>query len=629
LLVTVSIGVGFAITRTFGVTWTWIHFGDGTWAFDKKAFLQEMLPLMVMVPVLSVVAYFLITGAVRKYRAYLDSGQDYKNLVKSIRQIDDLEEDRIKSLGDYPELRSFLLKIRKRITEREKALDERDASIAVRKGDDSATEQLRAESGVLIGAINKGPQEGFDGDLALSIPEMKQLERAIRQNLLGNLSEPVSMSANTLGEKIDDLREEIGDSTAGLKRMIGELSKELLTNQNGAREIELYLSQLKVSVNSGGGGEAGQAAGNAAAVALVDRLDQTSAALAGLGEETKSVAINTALQAGGGQGGVTELVKLADDVRDLAAKFNGISGQYQEVGRQVRATVQAVPAGADDGQFLDIIDTVSDRVTFWVERAVIIGQKMGAFEQHLLEVTAGIEAKLGVEDVEETYQALDDDLTGSTPGAPVDEAPPKAVASHAVDEHNAESQDGDSVHTGLTGVFERDELHPTAPAPVERAGAVGERNLFEEIGGSSEDNLFADIPEEAQAAENAQEPAQPPIPPIEPSAAATPPLAPAPGQAHSEPGELVQAQMDLSGSEKKETAVPGVDQTAAPQVPDVAPPADFETHRAAAPAQPAAPQTDNALAADPPPAQKEKEELVYDLYELGAVDYEPSVHHSV
>jgi len=75
LLVTVSIGVGFAITRTFGVAWSWIHTGDGSWAFDLDAFLNEMLPLVVIVPVMSLLSYFVITGAVRKYRAYLDSGQ--------------------------------------------------------------------------------------------------------------------------------------------------------------------------------------------------------------------------------------------------------------------------------------------------------------------------------------------------------------------------------------------------------------------------------------------------------------------------------------------------------------------------------------------------------------------------
>jgi hypothetical protein len=84
------------------------------------------------------------------------------------------------------------------------------------------------------------------------------------------------------------------------------------------------------------------------------------------------------------------------------------------------------------------------------------------------------------------------------------------------------------------------------------------------------------------------------------------PLAPPPGQSRIEPGEFLQSQVDLSGEASKETQVPGVDEI--PTRPVENPP-DVETQQQQS-----------------PPAPLEDEDPVYDLYELGAVDYEPSVH---
>ena len=64
---------------------TWVEFGDGSWSswkFHFDSFMREMLPLVVVVPLFSLISYFLIAGAVRKYKAYLDSGLDYNQLVR-------------------------------------------------------------------------------------------------------------------------------------------------------------------------------------------------------------------------------------------------------------------------------------------------------------------------------------------------------------------------------------------------------------------------------------------------------------------------------------------------------------------------------------------------------------------
>jgi len=664
LLVTVSIGVGFAITRTFGVAWSWIHFGGGNWAFDLDAFMKEMLPLVVIVPVMSLLSYFAITGAVRKYRAYLDSGQDYKNLVKSVRRIDDLQENRIKSLGDYPELKDSLLKLRERVAEREKALDEREAGLGATQEEVEAADAIKAEARVLTGAIRNGPVDGFGEELALSVPEMKGIEQAIRENLLVG-STPMTM--NDLGEQMSHIRSEMTDSTTELNKMLGELSVEMAVSENGAKEIELYLNQIKVIV----GGEAGQAdSGDTNQVlALVDRLDQMSAALSALGEETRSIAINTALHAGQGKGGLTELVKLADDVRDVAAKFNGISAQYLETGQQVRAVVQTVSGPEGDGQLAETMETMTDRVTYWAERAMVLGQKLNAFEHSFREMTATFESKLGGEPPEEAYQTVDDFSTGvedepgahqdeTTPaGADEPEASPAATAAPIAgleqnknlfeeisggsddnlfadipDQVASESQVDATSHTGLTGVFERNEIH--SPAAVD----AGSPETAEETPPAAEPKTQAPQAKAPQAkapqakapqakapqakAPQAKEeqPAGTPQanqpsgtdPAEQASPAESPPemfkeMGTPPPQSRIEPGEFVQSQVDLSGKEKEMPPIPGFDDQPSPAA-DLTPKPESQERQTA--------------------PEKSAEEQVYDLYELGAVDYEPTVHHS-
>jgi len=564
LLVTVSIGVGFAITRTFSVTWSWIQVGDGTWAFSKDAFFHEMLPLIVIVPVMSLVAYFLITGAVRKYRAYLDSGQDYKNLIKSIRQIGELDENRIKRLGDFPELRDSLTKLRDRIVDREKTLDQREAGIVAQQDEVTAAEQFKAETKLLVGAIKQGPVDGFNEELALSIPELRNAEEAIRNHLLVG---EASMTTQDFGEQVAHIREELVDSTESLKSMLSELSGEMVVSQNGARELEMYLGQLKTVIGNVGDG----ASGVSGVSALVDRLDQASAALAALGEETRGVAINTALQAGQGESGLAELVNLADNVRDVAARFNGISAQYQELGQLLKTTVQVVDAGqGGGGELAETIDTMTGKATYWVERSVILAEKLNSFERYFLDAQSAFNVKLGGDLPDENYQTVDDFSTD-------------------------ESKDV----SGDTG--------PAVPV-AEVASLSQDKNPFEDIGGSSEDNLFADIPAEgADGADGADGESSGhtgltgvfernelhPAAVQEPAPAETPSAPEAAETAAASPEEMFE-EMDAPA--------------------DV--PSGFETNRHEAPAAQAA------------PAGNTKKDNVYDLYELGAVDYEPTIHHS-
>jgi hypothetical protein len=640
LLVTVSIGVGFAITRTFGVTWSWLHLGDGSWAFNLDAFLREMLPLVVMVPVMSLIAYFVITGAVRKYRAYLDSGVDYKHLLHSIRQIEDLDEGRIKSLGDYPELRDFLLKIRNRVGEREKALDKKESTLKAKSEQLSLADQFKAEIGVLIGAINKGWEKAFNEDLALSLPELKRMEKAIRERLLGG-STVVSMATTDVSQQLANLKVELSESNEALRQMMTEISSEMVASQNGAREIELYLSQLKTATGSSEGTEKA----GVDTLGLVERLDQSAAALAALGEETRGMAINTALQAGSGKGDAKELVRLADEVRNVAAKFNTIAAQHQDVGGQLRKAVESLPAGENSGEAHEMMKTMSDRLKYWVERVIILSEKLGAFEQQYFDTTSAFESKLVGDPPGASYrdvrELVEDDLTS------------EAIVN--TDKTGDVAASGSFPGQGAEEIALDLESTPTAGT----TGLEPKKDLFEEIGGRSDDNMFADIPVNATDSPTPDEAVER-TPPAErpteaPASATTPPgapqdaspselfqemgattqpgapppdrdedapLAPQSSQSGGDTGRILRSQVDLSGVEVEGTAIPPVEQAPA-GTPTAATPQ--VTERPSAQAKPSAPgKLDPTVVR----GKGKADETVYDLYELGAVDYEPSVHQN-
>jgi hypothetical protein len=94
------------------------------------------------------------------------------------------------------------------------------------------------------------------------------------------------------------------------------------------------------------------------------------------------------------------------------------------------------------------------------------------------------------------------------------------------------------------------------------------------------------------------------------------PLAPPPSKNRTKAGELIQSQMNLSGSGDA-NAGPEAEQF---EDKDLA--LELESHRYAAPQKPPAPEQESMQDSTP-------QEEIFDLYELGAVDYQPDgVQHN-
>ena len=109
LLVLVSLWVGCYLASCYNVDLKWLKTGATGWGIDSDLFFRQMYPLAAGVILISLFSYFLIVSAVRRYKFYLDSGQDYRKMISLAESIDDLTNPaQIARLSSYPELQGVL-----------------------------------------------------------------------------------------------------------------------------------------------------------------------------------------------------------------------------------------------------------------------------------------------------------------------------------------------------------------------------------------------------------------------------------------------------------------------------------------------------------------------------------------
>lgn len=551
--------------------------------------MREMLPLLVVVAVFALIAYLTITGAVRKYRRYLDSGQDYKQLLQSMRRLEDLQdESQIRALS-HPELRNFLLNARTRLLEREKELDKRAAELEASVGGAEKVETLAADTDVLVSAIMSGG--GFGQDLAISVPELKRVEIAVREHLIGK-------AADESKERLEGLRASVTESTSALRDMLAEIREELTATERSARELESDVGSLRGQAAT----TAPAAAGGADASIVIGRLDSISEVLKSLGEETRSVAINTALQASSTEASGESVIKLADDVRDVAAKYNGVVSQWAEASEAARRAITASAGAGSSLRVGESIESLSSKVGLWVERTVILAEKLKSFERHFNEAFADLDARPA-----ETAGAGDSwelETTGT---------PPRALGTEEMETPTSDEFE----YAGTSSSFDLDAPAAEHEQAVDTTGFVKQEAIFSEGAPADADTeIFADIPAADEAAAAPSD--------------VTPPEAPQPEAAPPVVNEVLET-TDASFGEFAPEPQPFDDKGLEPEASD-----EFEVTDAQReyvidddPLDQSSAIEDviagpNLTGGDPP-----AEEDVIDLYELGAVDYEPeNVHHN-
>ncbi|NIM20647.1 MAG: hypothetical protein GTO51_10525 [Candidatus Latescibacteria bacterium] len=510
LLIFLSVGVNYMLFRIFHLSWSWIGLEEGNWFFNKDRFVREMFPLMALIALASLIAYFAITSAVRRYKAYLDSGHDYRNLITMVKGIRDLDDENvIRKLSKYPELRDFLRNVREQAKERDLALAEREDAVAEREQQNVSSDLIRRESESLARAILELSDGGLIGDVKTTVPDLMPIEKAIHGLANSGGAQP---GAVDLG-KLHGVRKDVDEAIKYLKSRLAESSKEHKASCSVAQEIENQLSQLNAVLASTGGVTPAGAGGTdfTGLVQSMDTIERLSLVLADLGEEAKGIAINTALQAGSGEGAVADLIQLAEDVRGVALKFTDMAQSYQEAIEQMRKSMagveasRATPAGeCEEGRNVaQVASALKSKVSLWVERMVVLSDQIKNVEKSLgltfgplQEKLANLReegAKLSVEPTgkERAAKGLQVETAGG--GSPEEDlqvetsAPPgleqTKSASTVFSQMGAPSQDIPGLESNTGQVFDQEPKEGEMFAELSKADSIekDEDVTFEEI----------------------------------------------------------------------------------------------------------------------------------------------------
>ena len=202
------------------------------------------------------------------------------------------------------------------------------------------------------------------------------------------------------------------------------------------------------------------------------------------------VAINTALQASAGKTTPADVVQLAEDVKEVASKFKGVAKVYQDLTREIRASLTNIEVGLGDmlaggnSYEASAIGHVSDRVGRWVERSVLIAEKMRALVRVESLKSPADSSTDGFQRSESPF-----DAARQRPAVETESTAPSALV----------SEDGSS--DAATGGEEQfvtldesapilDETSKTA-APALEGLQNEERGIFDEM--STQDEMFAEL----------------------------------------------------------------------------------------------------------------------------------------
>jgi hypothetical protein len=387
LLVVTALGVSYFITGTFGLQWNWINL-DGVspteWKFNLGAFVDEMVPLIALVALLAFASYVLVTGAVRRYQTSVSSGSEFRELLRSFKSLDDFDDaSKLEELKQHPELREFVMGFKNRLAARERQIEEKEkrhkekGSPRVSSGSssDRGNGNLASESAILLNAIVES-KDGFSDALSLSIPELKQIERAVRERLNGQRV----VRDDSAKRELDSLKASVDSTLAAVRNAVASARRDAGSCVTGAREIEAGLASLQQAIDA----LAVPAAASSGVAAAAKRVDAVADSLATLGEETKRIAIAAALSASGGAEG--DAIKVAEEVRTIATRFNAVAQQWREASPAIRSAIDTIASSAVGAEkrrsaALKALESVVAKTRLWGERAVALAEAVNGLDR--------------------------------------------------------------------------------------------------------------------------------------------------------------------------------------------------------------------------------------------------------
>jgi hypothetical protein len=388
MLVFVSIGVSYYFVHQYGVPLNilerdWLDRAEWLGVIRGEGFLFEMLPLAGLVAVMAMISYMTITAAVRRYKKYLDSGHDYKNLLSSLKEIEDLEDKKkIERIKNHPELKRLLLGVAESLEEKERLLSEREGGLETRVADALAAREKEIQEDIAreCDRLSKAVEARSLDPSAIEFanPDLARLSKAVERALQAN--------AGPAPTDLEVSYTEMRKTAETFQTKLREISEELRLSRETAQGIEQQMRAVaRADAPNPGGGDTERAAKEIRTVlgSLRD-LDDLAAAIDLTAEETRGIAINTALRAGSGEGTQDDLIRLAEDVKDVAGRFKDEVKRFFQLSTAMRSSAGALETlaadsarrGAGTAGTAQNLAAILSRVSLWVERIVVLSDRV-------------------------------------------------------------------------------------------------------------------------------------------------------------------------------------------------------------------------------------------------------------
>lgn len=332
LLFITNAGVAYYLINQYNIDLEWLT-GGKLWGVDSYLFFKEMYPLVAGMLLCSLFSYFTIASAVRRYKYYVDSGQDYRKMISLASSIDDLTNPaQIARLSEYPKLQEILRNYGDQIREISEEISSRE--------EDLSPNGLEAQIELML----KGEQvmESVEEDVWWA---------GIVRKLDENFKEKDEI-IEELYKMNDADRRKKGNMTLSMGRLIEYTSEA----KNSLASIRSFLNEVTSAVASGNAPQT--ASGNAGSPSVEIRealssiesslrsLEEGGSAIRDFSEKTNGLALNIALLAARGEISEKELAGFAEKARMTSEKFIKLGKAVSNLTGNLKSNFQIVNSWA-------------------------------------------------------------------------------------------------------------------------------------------------------------------------------------------------------------------------------------------------------------------------------------------
>lgn len=389
-LIFVGLSVGYFFVTVYRVRLDWLKIGSSGWGVDSYLFFRQMYPLVAAVLLVSLMSYFIVASAVRRYKFYLDSGMDYRKMISLAESIDDLTNpSQIARLSSYPELQAVLRsygdsirEISQELGQKEERCDygELDREIDVLLAGEPSDE---APTGKAWESAYRKIEERIESDRR----RIEELERKGQAD-----HAVISRAALAYGRVMEALGNAGGDLVE-ITRGLSELHRAADETDAPAAASADALSQrkaLRAIVTE--------------MESAVRKLEEGGHVLHEFSEENNGIALNMAIMAAKGSVGEQDLAGFADRVRHTAERFRRLNGTILSIAQGLLSNCYALKEKLVDGapveqggsrsqrRIAETVRMIEERSNLLERRICALGSELHEVQEPLRQDFAGAEA---------------------------------------------------------------------------------------------------------------------------------------------------------------------------------------------------------------------------------------------